>query len=445
MNHRITRLMSVNRVQPSLVSCLVGLLSLAMLPSLGGCQTTTSGAGSRLSSLNPFAKKEATETSQPVVAKSGGNVTGGNAFGRGSSATRRLVGFVTGKKEDLPRAKALYQQGDALFRKATSESKANRTDLFADAAELFKEAGEAAPESGLHQDALFMQGESQFFANDLTAARDTFETLQKKFPRNRHSDRAAARLFAISKYWIDVSRAGADSWYQVNLFDSTRPWRDAQANAIKVLDQIRYDDPTGKLADDATMAAAAEHIRNERYEQADEFLTDLRETFTDSDHMFLAHLLGIRCKLEIYKGPVYSDLVLEEADQLVKQTRQRFPDKLREEKYSTMLARAAAEISYHQAAKLAYRANYRRKQHNYGAARELYQKLLRDHPDAPQAEAARETLAKIDSLPSTPDKPLSFMTKVFPSAKQSPPLVAVKPERAAPSEESGDDGERMLR
>ncbi len=86
--------------------------------------------------------------------------------------------------------------------------------------------------------------------------------------------------------------------------------------------------PPADLADDATMAAAAEYIRQKKFEDADEFLTDLRETFSDSEHLFLAHLLGIRCKLEIYAGPRYSGLILEEAETLVKQTRQRFPDKL---------------------------------------------------------------------------------------------------------------------
>lgn len=347
--------------------------------------------------------------------------------------TTRLVGFVSGKKEDLPRAKQLYIKADALFKEASRAPKATRTGMFAEAAELFKDAGDEAPGSGLQQDAMFMQGESLFFANDLNGARDTFENLQKKFPRNRHSDRAAARLFSISKYWIDISKAGSDSWYTLNFFDSTRPWRDADGHAVRVLDQIRYDDPTGKIADDATMAAAAEYIRNEQYERADEFLTDLRETFTDSDHLFLAHLLGIRCKLEIYAGPRYSERVLDEADTLVKQTRRRFPNELREKKYSDLLARAAAEIAYHKAEKLAFRAQYRERQQEYGAARELYRKILRDHPTTPQADSAREVLAKIEKLPASPTRNLAFLAKVFPSSKRSTPLETIESKQPAPA------------
>ena len=91
------------------------------------------------------------------------------------------------------------------------------------------------------------------------------------------------------------------------------------------------------------------------------------------------------------------------------------------------------------------RARFREKQRNYGSARELYQQILQDHPGAPQAEKARETLEKISSLPATPNKPLAFMTKAFPSAKQSPPLETVQSQPGEPSAEEDGSGERMLR
>ncbi len=362
---------------------------------------------------------------------------GGDTLLESIPGTNRLVGFVTGKQDDIPRAKQLYLRGDQLFKDAARQPKATRTKAFSDAADLFAKAGKAAPGSGLQQDALFMQGESLFFANDLNASRDVFESLQRDFPRNRHSDRAAARLFAISKYWIDVSKSGGESWYSVNLFDATRPLRSADAHAIRILDQIRFDDPTGKLADDATMAAAAEYIRQEEYEQADEFLTDLRETFTDSDHLFLAHLLGIRCKLEVYAGPKYSGLVLEEADKLVKQTRQRFPVQLQEQKYADLVARAAAEISFLRAERLAYRAEYREKRHEYGAARYYYNELLKLHGDTPQAEIARKRLAKIEQYPAIPTRRLSWLTTIFPDPRRGDPLEPTQPgSNESPSNET---------
>ncbi|OYP37548.1 hypothetical protein CGZ80_05085 [Rhodopirellula sp. MGV] len=407
-----------------------------LLACATGCQTFgSSDSKQRFFPPLPFTaaaaaeKAAAEEAEQPVRETEGRSKrsTGTNRFG-----SNHLVGFVTGKTtEDLSKAKELYREADGIFREAMNAPEEERADEFVRAAKLFKKATKEAPGSAIHQDALFMQGESYFFADDLNNARDAFENLQKEFPRNRHTDRAASRLFSISKYWIDIDKSGNESWYTLNFFDDKRPMRDAASHAVRVLDQIRYDDPTGKLADDATMAAAAEYIRRKDYERADEFLTDLRETFSDSDHLFLAHLLGIRCKLEVYAGPLYSERMLEEADSLVKQTRRRFPDKLKEQKYADMVARAAAEIDYHKAEKLAFRAGIREKQHEYGAASELYRKLLRDHPSAPQAEQARTTLAQIEDLPTSPDRPLAFMTKVFPSAKQSAPLVTVENQQSS--------------
>ncbi|MEO1524329.1 MAG: tetratricopeptide repeat protein [Planctomycetota bacterium] len=376
-----------------------------------GCQTPWTPIGSLAGSSPP--------TPTPLVGDEGAVRQAGGSFIDG---TNRLVGFISGTSQDEERAKEFYQAGDKLFREAREAPEESRAGLFARAANKFKQAGDAAPGSGLEQDALFMRGEAQFFADDLSGARDTFETLQKDFPRNRHSDRVAARLFKISRYWIDTAKAGGDRWYRFNLFDKKRPAYDAGGHAVKVLDQIRYDDPTGKLADDATLAAAIEHIRNERFEEADEFLTDLRETFSDSDHMFLAHMLGIQCKLKVYAGPRYSERALEEASELVKQTRRRFPKEIQEKKYSEMLARSAAEIEFHQAANLEERAKYREKRHEFGAAREEYRRLLAKYPNTPQAERARKILDKIEGRPAVPTSPLAFMTKVFPDSRQNTPL-----------------------
>ncbi|TWU26739.1 hypothetical protein Pla52o_05920 [Novipirellula galeiformis] len=337
--------------------------------------------------------------------------------------TTRVMNFVTlREQENVDKAKDLYKQGDTAFRQAGTMSGKEAKTTFHKAAKLFRRANEASPGTALQQDAMFMQAESLFFADRLSEASEAYTELQKTYPRNRHNDRITARLFNISRYWIETEKATENDWKFLNLTDHKRPVLDADGHAIRVLDQIRYDDPTGKLADDATMAAAAEHIRQGKFEKADEFLTDLRETYTDSDHLFMAHLLGIRCKLEMYAGPDYSGLVLEEAEKIVQQTRTRFPDKLQDEKYNDIVARAAAEISFHHAERLASRARFRENKKEYGAARYYYQQLLTMHQDTPHAETARTRLAEIEKLPDVPTPRLSWLTTVFPDSKSSTPL-----------------------
>lgn len=361
------------------------------------------------------------------------------------NAGTRLVNFVTGNTPNPTKGKELYQQGDAIFRVAAKKSKTDAVGEYYSASKLFHKAGNASPGSALEQDALFMKAESLFFANRLTEATKAYEKLQKDFPRNRHNDRVAARLFAISRYWIDSARAGDTSWFKLNLTNSKLPAYDAKGHAIRVLDQIRYDDPTGRLADDATMAAAAEYIRQEDYERADEFLTDLRETFSDSDHMFLAHVLGIRCKMQIYRGPVYSGLVLEEAEDLIRKTRTRFPDKLRDPKYSEMIARAASEIAFHQAERYANRASYRENRKEFGAARQEYRRLLKKYPDTPQAKTARTRLASIEKLPATPAPRLAFLTDIFAESKKSTPLETIESQSKPNGSPANPDSGTILR
>lgn len=401
-------------------------LGLALLPT--GCLSTNrSPAGQSVETI-------AAETSEPPP--SWYSPTG-------------IANWVTGKDISAQdRAKAAYRQGDALFRRAESmprdepASRDEAKNLFAEAAERFERASDAAPDSALGQDALFMLAESQFFADRLANATDSYQRLQNEYPRNRHSDRAAARLFSISRYWIETEKAGAGGWTP-NLTDPTRPKLDAKGHAVRVLDQIRFDDPTGRLADDATMAAAAEFIRQEKFDRADEFLTDLRQTYTDSEHLFLAHLLGIHCKLEQYAGPQYSNLLLDEADKLVKQTRSRFPDRLREQKYADIVARAAARIDYHKAEKLFTRARYRDKRSEYRAAATYYQEILDSHGDTPFAETARDRLTAIGDRPAVPERHLSFLTKIFHDGARKSPLELAGPDASKSTDDrnSPEDNE----
>lgn len=342
-----------------------------------------------------------------------------------SRQMNRVSRFLTGKEQlDRERAVSLYREGDALFRQATELPREEAQPIFAKAAKLFERAAEANPASALEQDALFLAGESYFFSDQLTRAEDAYVKLQKEHPRNRHSDRVAARVFAIAQYWIATAKAPRRSVMPVNFTDPSRPYLDASGHGIRVLDQMRYDDPTGRLADDATMAAAVEYLRRGKYLEADQFLTDLRETFPDSEHQFNAHLLGLRCKLEMYAGSSYSGLVLDDAQKLIERMRRIFPAELRTPENSELIAKAAAEVEYRQAERLWMRADYREKQGNYGGANFYLQELLEQYPSTPFADKAREHLVANAEHPETPPQRLAFLAKLFPESKPAKPLIS---------------------
>jgi len=330
------------------------------------------------------------------------------------------------RQRRLQEARSHYLAGQELFDTGSKKRRDAAATDFIKAAKQFEKRSSDLPGSAIAQDATFMQAESLFFADHLPKAEQAYARLQKEFPNSRHNDRAAARMFSIAQYWIDTEKSGGNGVAVVNFTDEKKPWFDADGHAVRVLDQIRYDDPTGRLADDATMAAAVEKFRQQKYSEADEFLTDLREAFTDSEHLFNAHMLGIRCKLEMYAGPKYSQLVLDEADKLIRQTRMRFPDKLQDEQIREVVARAAAEVDFRKAERLYVRAQYREKRREYGAAKIYYQQILESHDRTPFADQARERLDATADYAPMPNRPLEWLTKVFPEGERAKPLITTE-------------------
>lgn len=427
------------------------LVTVSIVPS-AGCQTFGNRRGSSDVDLVDWA--ETGQSQANATQSQSGVVTAGNLESPGDPSAvvqadgdsaayydsgkneNRLVGFLANLRENIPSAKKAYQRGDSIFRGAKGKPRTDALRDFSKAANYFRNAGEAAPGSALEQDSLFMQAESHFFANELNEATKTYQKLAKEFPRNRFNDRVNARLFEITKYWINASKAGADAWYKVNLFDNSLPSYDIKGQAVKVLDQIRYDDPTSQIADDATMAAAVEFMRQRDFDKADEFLTDLRQVFTDSDHMFMAHLLGIQCKLEIYAGPNYSGLVLEEAEKLIEQVGRRFPNEIQDPKYAEMVARSSKMVAFYQAERYENRAKYREKKGEYGAATSLYRQLVAEYPSTPQAKIARARIGETSNLRAVPEQRLAWLTKIFPDSKKSTPLKMVGGSKSNPSNPS---------
>ncbi len=151
---------------------------------------------------------------------------------------------------------------------------------------------------------------------------------------------------------------------------------------------MRLDDPTGKLADDATIAAANALFVGGDYERADDYYNDLRLHFPSSEHQFMAHYLGIQAKLRSYRGPDFAGEVLEEAEKLIKNVRRQFPSESRE--HEEELTRAYRKVRYFLAEREWEMAQYYAQRHQYGAARFYVDMILNDYADTPFADLARD-------------------------------------------------------
>ena len=347
---------------------------------------------------------------------------------------------MTGRGPNKKLAKQLYDQAEQQYAVvAEMPPGEERTARFLALGDKFAKAAEYHPESAIEMDALFMAGECHFFADHYWDATKMYERLIKGYPNNRYLDTVDARRFAIARYWLQLNEENAEPLYYANFFNETRPWRDARGHALRQFEKIRLDDPTGKLADDATLAVGNAHFKAARYLKADESYTDLRKTYPRSEHQFDAHYLGLKAKLESYLGPDYSGAALEEGEKLIKQMRRQFPTESEREKQ--FLDRAAAEISFRQAQKLDFFGRYHDKRGEYRAAARRYQQILSEFPDTPFAERAQERLAQIQGLPPVPPQQLPWLTRLFPTSDKVKPILeqARVPEGELP--QADDEGQ----
>jgi outer membrane protein assembly factor BamD (BamD/ComL family) len=348
-----------------------------------------------------------------------------------TKTAKRLVGEAPDKKE----AKRLFDEADATFRQAAALPVGpERQKLCLEAAAKFLVAAEKFPNSALEQDSLFLAGEAYFMADHYWESNRSYEKLIKAYPNNRYLDEVEKRRFSIAKYWLELSKKAPENLFSVNLFDQERPWRDTRGHGLRVFDKMRtLDDPGGRLADDATLAAGNEYFAAGKFYKADEYYTDLRKAFPTSEHQFLAHFLGLKAKLKCYIGPDYSVAALDEGEKLIKQMWRAFPQE--SEKEREFLDRASAEIRYKKAEKLWHWGQYYDRRKEYRAAGHYYARVSREYDDTQFAQRAGARLAEIEGLPPVPAQLLEPLVKLIPSSDKIQPMVDAAKKKTPDSED----------
>lgn len=333
---------------------------------------------------------------------------------------------IVGKGPDAQEAEQLYQAGHEVYAKAMPFLEQHQTDearpLLLSAAENFSDAADRLPESTLEQNALFFAGESYFFADSYPKANECFELLLKHHPNSRYLDQIQQRRFAIAQYWLDTYQKVDPSWYNVNLTDASRPKAGLFGQAMRVFDRIRLDDPTGKLADDATLALANAYFAEGRYFKADEYYTDLRKTFPTSEHQFTAHFVGLKAKLLCYEGPDYGAAPLNDAEKLIETIRRQFPAEADQER--DFLARAYAETKFKKAEREYLTGKYFDQKAEYGAAKQYFATVVNDYGDTPFADSARTRIAELGGLPAVPPQRFEWLVEMFPREQNVRPIIA---------------------
>ena len=311
-------------------------------------------------------------------------------------------------------AMAIYQEASRLEGKA-------RTKRYEEAAKLFGNAATRWPSSSIEEDSLFFQGESYFFADRCPKAESFFGTVISKYPSTKYIENISQRRFQIAKYWLDHHEATGSLSITPNFTAKERPTFDSFGNAIKVLERIRLDDPTGELADDATMLAATACYEVGKIYRADELLSDLRRSFPNSKHQYDAHMIGLQCKIQLYQGPSYDAGPLDDAEHLVKQMQRQFPQEARED--LPFLTKASKDVRMNRAIRDWNLAKYRDRRKEYGAARIQYERVAKEFSDTSLAQSAKTRLADLGGKPDLPPQRLEWLAKAFPTEDAEKPLL----------------------
>ncbi len=394
-----------------------------------GCQSFQNGTGAK---KKPFGisgmgknrlSPDPDELLDPLGARNPNRVTMYDLAPNQISTTMKTM--RRGKVDEAGAEKA-YKEGQELYKQAIAlrEQEPDGKEhiaLLEKAANSFRLAGHKWPDSALHQDAMFFQGESFFFADRYVQANRAYESLIAQYSGSRYFDRSEERRFTIARYWLGRAREQS-KMEAVKYGDPSRPIMGMAGEARRILHRIRLDDPTGKLADDATMQLAAAFMEVNQFQEAADAFEDLRRSYPGSPHLFNAHLFELKCRMNCYYGPSYEAEPLKKSDDLIRQIVRQFPEEAaRHEQY---LAREATLVRNQMAERDFSLGEYYQKRGENRAAQVMYAKVEQDFSETQVAASVDEKLEAVLAGPPVPVQHAQWLVDVFPKSDAAKPLIA---------------------
>ncbi len=266
---------------------------------------------------------------------------------------RRLNGGPMVGQEEFDAARKLYDEQDYVA-----------------AREAFKKLLKKYKKKNLpiEEDALFYFAECNYQLAEYPAAQDGYDELLNEFPSTRYFDYAIRRLYAIGRYWLKSPQPASEvelaaftaedgeqqhlrevydpgeSALKLNFTDPAHPFVDTPGRAIQALRSVYVLDSSGPLADDAVMLLALYSLRTRDYAEADEYFSQIRETYHRSEHLIAAYVLGALSRWKSYLESRSDSKQLEEAKKLTASAIRLFPDLPQRPQLERQLKEIEAEV-----------------------------------------------------------------------------------------------------
>jgi outer membrane protein assembly factor BamD (BamD/ComL family) len=236
-------------------------------------------------------------------------------------------------------------------------------------------------------------------------AADTYHKLLVDFPSGAYREQAVQHMFDIADYWLEDTRAEMRAareakegkrwlvWPAVFHFEKSKPFLDEEGRAVEKLEQVKYNDMTGPLADKALFLAGSVKFYREDYREADHYFTQLVEMHKDSPLAPQAIELAIISKQMSTGGPLYDGRKVAEARQLVDTALRSYPELATQK--SGFLERQLYSITMQQAAKDYETAEFYRRTGHPGSAYFCYEVVRRRYPGTTYFEKATQRMHEL--------------------------------------------------
>ena len=190
------------------------------------------------------------------------------------------------------------------------------------------------------EEARFYQAECLRRRQQYPKAADTYNQMLNDFPSGAFREQAVQHMYEIANFWLDDTRREMEdakdaregkkwgSWperMQLH-FASTKPFLDEEGRAVEKLEQVRYNDMTGPLADKSLFLTASVKFFRQDYKESDYLYSQLVEMHPNSPYAPQALELAIISKQLSTGGALYDGRKVAEARKLVDTALRNYPE-----------------------------------------------------------------------------------------------------------------------
>ena len=238
-------------------------------------------------------------------------------------------------------------------------------------------------------------------------AADTYNDLLTKFANTPYRDQAVQHMFDIANYWLDDTRKEMKEWEDYKngkswffwprffTWDKTKPILDEQGRAVEKLEEVRINDMTGPLADQALFFAGSVKMYDNDWRDADGYFTQIYEQHPNSPLAPKAIELAIMAKNLSTGGSEYDGRKAAEARKLVDAALRNYPELANDAKKRESLMKQLAGITLQQAAKDFKMAEFWERTGHPGAAYFQFAVVRQRYPNTTAAEQAAKQMQEL--------------------------------------------------